>query len=58
MITCIGCECDDYNACVDLDGVPCHWVIICGDIGICSSCEDKFDNPEARLREAAAGEAN
>ena len=45
VITCIGCGCTDLEAC----DPPCHWVLVDGDVGVCSA------DPciEARARFAA-----
>jgi hypothetical protein len=55
VIECIGCGCTDEAAC---EG-GCSWSLINDEagLGICSSCFDAFDDPVARLAEAAAGEA-
>lgn len=39
--TCIGCGCDDNNACRD----GCHWVheVETAPLGICSSCAPEID---------------
>jgi hypothetical protein len=50
MVTCIGCCCDDENACIG----GCHWVAVRGALGICSKCADDFDDHAAMLEQACA----
>jgi hypothetical protein len=57
MRECIGCGCTDTDACQGERGRACHWVHVQGTVGICSSCVEAFDDPVARLTEAAAGAA-
>lgn len=41
--TCIGCGCDDHNACWDdLAAAPCHWLRLHSAIrlGLCSACPE------------------
>lgn len=57
QLICIGCACDDDNACVDLKGVPCHWIredLVAG-VGVCSDCADevaRFDAGDRTLSDA------
>jgi len=40
---CIGCGCDDHNACFDeITEDACHWIRIDRDseLGVCSTCYD------------------
>lgn len=61
LVTCIGCGCDDFEACETANGGACHWLRIDEDrcLGVCSECPDhvaRFDSgdrsqwnePEAR----------
>ena len=57
MRECIGCGCTDTDACQGERGQACHWVHVQGTVGICSSCVEAFDDPVARLAEAAPGRA-
>ncbi len=52
---CIGCGCTDDEAC---DG-GCSWALLNDEagMGICTNCIEAFDDPQARLAEAAAGAA-
>lgn len=38
---CRGCGCEEGNACVDEDGIPCHWA----QPEICSQCDRRGINP-------------
>jgi len=40
LCQCIGCGCDDLNACQDLLGDPCGWLVKSesGRIGVCTQC--------------------
>ncbi len=43
---CIGCGCDDYHACIDLElHRPCHWLVVDRKIGkgVCSSCPEELE---------------
>lgn len=37
---CIGCGCDDFHACCDANGNPCHWLKVDyrSGVGVCSAC--------------------
>lgn len=50
---CIGCGCTDEQAC---EG-GCAWVLVdeASGLGVCSRCEEAFDDPHERLAEAALG---
>lgn len=48
LTVCIGCGCDDMNAC---DG-GCGWLRNDGELGVCSECPDhvnRFDKGDRRL---------
>ena len=54
LITCIGCGCDDDNACVTVPGEACSWLRIDQDagVGVCSHCPDdvaRFDQGDREL---------
>ena len=40
LCRCIGCGCDDLNACRDLLGDPCGWLVKSGSgrLGVCTLC--------------------
>jgi hypothetical protein len=40
VCVCIGCGCDDNNACLSIGEEPCHWVCVNRTTkrGICSEC--------------------
>lgn len=45
MSVCIGCSCDDSNACWDEEeGEACHWLAVDHEmkIGVCSLCPDSM----------------
>jgi len=43
---CIGCGCDDNNACLAFGCDPCHWVAVnrARGVGVCSECAIKMFN--------------
>jgi hypothetical protein len=45
LITCIGCGCDDFNACEDAFGDPCSWLRTnqARGLGVCSECPEHVD---------------
>ena len=48
VAVCIGCGCDDFNACNDPVHGPCHWLRLDREKGrgVCSSCRQKLDEWE------------
>ncbi len=48
VATCIGCKCDDYNACVNEYHEPCHWLVVDykKGIGVCSCCPESLKDWE------------
>lgn len=55
--TCIGCGCDDDNACADSEdpAIGCHWLRVDYDegLGVCSECRDHAKRWDAGDREPA-----
>lgn len=41
LVTCIGCGCDDDNACATVAGELCSWLRVDRDAGVCSQCPDE-----------------
>jgi hypothetical protein len=62
-VICIGCGCNEREACVLPGGVPCAWVHVgrAGLAGICSACVELFPpstiESELAVRETAIAEA-
>lgn len=57
MTFCIGCGCDDFHACVDVDnGGPCSWIRKDADAphGVCSCCSDALKRWDAGDRRVPA----
>lgn len=48
LAVCIGCGCSDNYACVNNEGVPCHWLKVDYKLGlgVCSECANKLDEWE------------
>ena len=46
--TCIGCGCDDFNACVNEYREPCSWIVVDYEkgVGVCSCCSDSLKDWE------------
>ncbi|MHB8815453.1 MAG: hypothetical protein ACYDAE_19585 [Steroidobacteraceae bacterium] len=49
LVTCIGCGCDDFDACEAVNGGACHWLRVDDTllVGVCSECPEhveRFDN--------------
>lgn len=59
MTTCIGCGCDDSQACVGRGGTPCSWIIVSERrlAGLCSECEQLVP-PSRRQLEVDQAEAS
>jgi hypothetical protein len=56
IATCIGCGCDDFNACEDEKTCgPCHWLAVdyAQGLGVCSACEDDLERWNKGDREMA-----
>ena len=59
IATCIGCGCDDFNACVNtVSDMPCHWnrVDRKSGLGVCSECSEhigRWDGGDREMSEAA-----
>lgn len=54
VAVCMGCNCNDLNACETPSGAPCYWLRIDEEllIGVCSECPDfvaQFDAGERGL---------
>jgi hypothetical protein len=43
---CIGCGCDDNNACLAFGEEPCHWIAVnrARGVGVCSQCAIRMFN--------------
>ena len=46
VASCIGCGCDDNNACLAFGEEPCHWIAVnrARGVGVCSECAIKMFN--------------
>lgn len=58
----MGCGCDDDNACVSIDDVPCFWIRKdqAAGVGVCSHCPEdvaRFDSGDRALLDDEHGHA-
>lgn len=57
LVTCIGCGCDDFDACESTTGEPCHWLRVDDEllVGVCSECPEEVARFDAGDRANANG---